>query len=514
MEKAKSCIAYLLVFAAGLAIGLIVLGWRVWPVQWQGGSMEVVDSALQQDYLRAAIDSYSINGDQNLASNRYNNVGSAKESALAAIQADPGSQSPQSVLNYSVVVTGGTGVLVTPAAAAPPTDMVAGSARRLVADPQIGALVFLGLLLVAVLIAIFFIARRGRKADAAAAAEVSPVPPADETGALVQETDLPVQEADHLEEAPPASADEDGSSLGGLAAVGLAGAAIGAAVSGDEEPAEAEAAVRSEEVSLDAAPVAEAAGGMGLAGAAALAGAAVVGAAMVAGGDEEPADDTAVPEDAAVPEEAAALPADWEPEPDLPLGGLAAAGIAAAGVAAIAASDPEEEAAAVMPPADAGQDEWQAEQAPAADAETNMADEISRLYYRDVIYVEGIGPVYGQKLKEAGVRTPGDLLQTGATPKGRQDLAEKTGISHKLILEWVNNVDLFRIKGIGQEYADLLEAAGVDTVPELAQRNPVNLFQKLVEVNTERSLVRKLPVQAQVDSWVAQAKSLPRIVTY
>jgi predicted flap endonuclease-1-like 5' DNA nuclease len=129
-------------------------------------------------------------------------------------------------------------------------------------------------------------------------------------------------------------------------------------------------------------------------------------------------------------------------------------------------------------------------------------------------YVEGIGEVYAQKLMEAGVANTGDLLDKGATPKGRQEIAEQAGISPKLVLEWVNHVDLFRIKGVGEEYADLLEEAGVDTVPELAQRNAANLHQKLGEVNAEKKLVRQLPTLTQVESWVAQAKELPRVITY
>jgi predicted flap endonuclease-1-like 5' DNA nuclease len=128
--------------------------------------------------------------------------------------------------------------------------------------------------------------------------------------------------------------------------------------------------------------------------------------------------------------------------------------------------------------------------------------------------VEGIGEVYAGKLREAGIGSTGALLKQGATAKGRQEIAEKAGISGALVLEWVNHVDLFRIKGISEEYADLLEEAGVDTVPELAQRNPENLYQKLVAVNREKELVRKLPGLAQVDDWIKQAKSLPRVITY
>jgi predicted flap endonuclease-1-like 5' DNA nuclease len=128
--------------------------------------------------------------------------------------------------------------------------------------------------------------------------------------------------------------------------------------------------------------------------------------------------------------------------------------------------------------------------------------------------VEGIGEVYAGQLKEAGIGTTEQLLAAAATPAGRQELSQKTGISGKLILRWANNADLFRIKGIGQEYADLLEAAGVDTVPELAQRNAQNLYAKMSEVNAERKLVRRLPGEKQVGAWVREAKTLPRKLTY
>ena len=128
--------------------------------------------------------------------------------------------------------------------------------------------------------------------------------------------------------------------------------------------------------------------------------------------------------------------------------------------------------------------------------------------------VEGIGEAYSQKLKDAGIETTDALLDKGASPRGRGELADATGIGGKLILEWVNLVDLFRIKGISEEYADLLEEAGVDTVRELAQRNPENLYQKLVAVNGEKKLVRRLPGQGQVGDWIEQAKNLPRAVTY
>ena len=132
----------------------------------------------------------------------------------------------------------------------------------------------------------------------------------------------------------------------------------------------------------------------------------------------------------------------------------------------------------------------------------------------NLIAVEGIGEVYAQKLKEAGIGSTQALLAAGATPEGRKDIAAKTGIGDTLILRWVNRVDLFRIKGVGEEYSDLLEAAGVDTVVELAQRLPANLHPKLVEVNQAEKRVRKLPTEAQVKDWIKQAKKLPRKISY
>jgi predicted flap endonuclease-1-like 5' DNA nuclease len=131
-----------------------------------------------------------------------------------------------------------------------------------------------------------------------------------------------------------------------------------------------------------------------------------------------------------------------------------------------------------------------------------------------LIDVEGIGDVYAGKLLEAGIETTEAFLEAGKTPQGRRDIAARTGISGTLILEWINHVDLFRIKGIGEEYADLLEEAGVDTVVELAQRNADNLYTALVAANERKKLVRQLPALTQVTHWIEQARELPRMITY
>lgn len=128
--------------------------------------------------------------------------------------------------------------------------------------------------------------------------------------------------------------------------------------------------------------------------------------------------------------------------------------------------------------------------------------------------IEGIGESYEVKLKDAGIKTVEGLLKACATKKDRDSLAKESGIGEKLILKWANHADLFRIKGIGGEYAELLEAAGVDTVPELAKRKPVNLLAKILEVNNAKKLVRKTPSQSQLEDWVQQAAELPRALEY
>ena len=128
--------------------------------------------------------------------------------------------------------------------------------------------------------------------------------------------------------------------------------------------------------------------------------------------------------------------------------------------------------------------------------------------------IEGIGPAYAKKMRKAGIKSCERLLEWGATPKGRKEIAEATGFDAKVILKWVNFSDLMRIKGVGEEYSELLEAAGVDTVKELRNRNAKNLADKMAEVNAKKKLVRSVPSEKRVTGWVDQAKALPPKVTY
>lgn len=126
--------------------------------------------------------------------------------------------------------------------------------------------------------------------------------------------------------------------------------------------------------------------------------------------------------------------------------------------------------------------------------------------------IEGIGETYASKLKEAGIGSVEMLLKKGGSKRGRKELIEQNGFEERRLLKFVNHADLMRIKGIGGEYAELLEAAGVDTVKELALRNALNLHEKMKETNAAKKMVRQVAARAQVEDWISQAKRLPRAV--
>ena len=128
--------------------------------------------------------------------------------------------------------------------------------------------------------------------------------------------------------------------------------------------------------------------------------------------------------------------------------------------------------------------------------------------------IEGIGSVYAKKLIDLGIKTTQDLLTRGATPKGRKEIAEATGISPKLVLKWVNHADLFRIKGVAGQFAELLEAGGVDSVKEFRHRVAENLQPKLVEVNDAKNLCNRVPSVTELQRMIDQAKELEPVVTY
>ena len=131
-----------------------------------------------------------------------------------------------------------------------------------------------------------------------------------------------------------------------------------------------------------------------------------------------------------------------------------------------------------------------------------------------IIDIQGVGPVYAEKLIAAGIETVDQLLEKGKDAKGRAAIEEATGIRHDLVLTWVNHADLFRIKGVGPQFSELLEAAGVDTVKELRNRNAANLAAKMLEVNESKHLCKRTPVEKEIQKYIDAAKALEPVVTY
>ena len=128
--------------------------------------------------------------------------------------------------------------------------------------------------------------------------------------------------------------------------------------------------------------------------------------------------------------------------------------------------------------------------------------------------VEGIGPSYGEKLAGAGIKDTDTLLKLCCDKKGRKEISDKSGVSEGQLLKWANMCDLFRIKGVGPEYAELLEAAGVDTVKELRNRNSANLAEACAKVNEQKKLTRSVPSEKVVSGWVDQAKGLDPVISH
>ena len=148
-------------------------------------------------------------------------------------------------------------------------------------------------------------------------------------------------------------------------------------------------------------------------------------------------------------------------------------------------------------------------------ASAATGEEAHAAHHMNIGDVEGIGASNAEKLAAVGIKTTDDLLTAGAKPHDRERIAAETGISSKLILEWVDIVDLMRVPGVGPQYSDLLEAAGVDSPAELAQRNPTNLAITVQEVIAARpGIVRRTPNEAEITEWIAAAGTLPKVVEH
>jgi hypothetical protein len=530
----KGCSVFLLVVLAviaGLALGLL-LGWVVWPVQWIDASPENMRTSFQQDWVNMSIDSYSVNQNAALAAERFSYLGADGPKNLAFVLAKPVWVTEANAQAYAEAV----GQAVAGGEIPTTTDETQASlSSRLLKPPLFGYVavaLFLALLAVILLVILVFRLLSGEKQAPQAAAEPEAIPaeaavvtmdeavePTGEPEEAPAETDRTAaevlavgavaagvsSEADQSETVETTVAvetvpveEQEGSRSGAVIGVLAAGAAVAGLMSGEEaqpveeppvevegQPLETTEVVRAvEAVAGEKAPFDgvvntfqdavqdSAAGGAGVVGAAALAGAtaAGVGWALSEQADEEPVEPALEIETGLAAE--VVTNAEWIPE------------------------TPAEGASADETPFD------------------ELSTDFYGKYNRPVIEIEGIGETYTAHLAEVGITTTHALLQQCSTRKGREELANKTGISGKLILEWANHADMMRIQGIGPQWSDLLEMVGVNTVRELALRNPVNLHQKMTEVNEQKNLVRQLPTLIQVEDWIEQAKDLPRILTY
>lgn len=486
-RRSRAWIYITLSLLLGLAIGLFV-GWVIWPVEWINASPENLEASFQSDYANMMIDSYSVNGNQQLAYQRYAALGDSGPEALGGVIENPVwvTQAQVDEFTQAMLDEGGEEALgVQPAESTQPNYLRPPLLYYLM------AVILLGLLAIVLLSTALVRALRPREVVAPVAAIESATPtdteglgssavvaaatteervetPVEVVESAPEEDTQPVQVAAATEVAAVADEAEIGEGGGGLTSVAVAAGAaalVDAAVAGEHDE--------------EAAPEGLTEAGDG---AAAIAAAGLAAAA---------AQDEALEEEGAVdaPQESApATGVEWALEEE-------------------AASVEGETGEAAVPETPAG--EWIPDE-----AVQEQAPDYYGKYNRKLIEVEGIGPVYAEKLAAVGLTMTQAFLQSCATPKGRQQLAESTGITGKLILEWANHIDLMRIQGIGPQWSDLLEAAGIDTVRELATRNPVNLHTRMVEINEEKSLVRQLPTQAQIEDWVEQAKDLPRILNY
>jgi predicted flap endonuclease-1-like 5' DNA nuclease len=515
-NNSKVLIVGVVTFLIGAFIGLVVLGWWIFPVQWTGGTLQHVDSEIQDEWLRMAIDSYSLNQDQERAQAHYDALGPQKESILLAIAKDPGEQNPTSIVDFGLAV--GVESLAelesvpTPAVQPTKVDLPIGTT---VSRPIWAALVALiclfGLGLLVILIIILRASRPKEPVKEPPSPDLEDKPIEHETVPVAPDelkTKQPDVNEAWWETAPdestsptekpadivPDIAPEAGEEfpLGDAASLGAAAWAI-SSLTEEEEPSQFEVVPETETTNMETsistpylvtdedlwqAPSNEDLGRL------------EIETASEAIPDEDllilaPLDIEEIPEFDAEAEAVFAPESAVEEPPEF-----------------------DGEAETLIAPAPI------AEETPEDEYEAETLQDLVAKFKHDLTYVEGIGEVYAQKLAQSGILTLKDLLEKGATPKGRQEIAEASGISPKLILKWVNHVDLFRIKGVGQEYADLLEWSGVDTVIELATRNPQNLVDKMISVNEEKKLVRKPPVLPQVESWVEQAKHLPRVIHY
>lgn len=491
----QSIVLTMIGFILGLLIGLVVLGWWLWPVKWQGGSLDVVDTAIQQEFLRAAIDSYAYRPDETLGLLRYEALGEGKETILAQIYANPRNLNTRDIERFAAAVGAEAALQRESLTEVTPQPQPAGPGLGgLVERPRLYALAACAiviLLIAAALIIVVLLTRRKRrpkdtssqaKETIASDAKVEPRRTS-ELAAEMASADLTPTEMGELPNWLQPSAPESYETV---------------RLSEEElfsQPGEtgSEAVLRSldenAEVELSDEDI----------------------AAITSQGSPETGliDEGVLPQTAAPSEQ-------FSSETETPLieeGWLQSFEASEEQGTTIRETEAiqEVETSPIVEPIRPEPVEA-IEEAEITELET--PEETYAKFSQDIQYVEGIGQVYAEKLRAVGVTAPLLLLRKGATPEGRQNIARDAGISEKLILKWVQTIDLYRIKGVDNIFAALLESVGVQSITDLAEYHPQDLYQRLFKAAVEKNIPTHLLTPRVVSNWISQAKALPRAIQY
>lgn len=510
----------LLTFVIGFFIGLVIFGWWLTPVVWEDGTLEVVNPALQQEFLRASIDSYAYRPNNDLAWARYNAIGSQKDAALAAVAADPRDLNPQDIERYAGAV-GASDVLVNPPAAVPTPDPGAFVPQRLVTNPLLIAaglcLLFSigGIILVAILLAG---SRRSRKSQPEEPANLPPAVAVEEMGSgggyesfpadterVVEPLpeDVPAQDpyqTVRIEEESLAEAFE-GETPGDLSSTPPRGLDLDTM----EPPAEALSDEPLADTDLSDADFAElsALSSEDESHAAAAAAAALFAVHELTEDEEKSSEETGEDEFAwlQAPIEESSDELDW---------------LGAEAGASSGEPSPEEAAPFEMdaPAAIELQDKFGAstDQVIEVDVSETPDDTFSK-FSQDIGTLDGIGSDYAQNLKQAGIGAPLLLLRRGATIEGRRTIAQDSGLSEELVLHWVHYADLLRVQGLNHEFAALLQSVGIESIDALAQSEPEPLYERMRAGVAISDRPVRIPSYRSLESWIDQARQLPKTVT-
>lgn len=467
-SKTSSILFIIFAFIAGIIIGLVVLGWGLWPVKWTGASFDALNSADQQNFLRAAIESYAYNPDEALAQQRYTALGDQNARVLSDILASPGNLEKSDVEKFANVVKAQLAPITTNAAAATPVPVTT-PARSVISS--VLSIVFnrpnwmniclpVGMLFVVIFVILMIILSRRNKKSANTKSLQTETMESGNTGTLPEISDKG--------QSGEVQASSTNTGLDSAIPVETDLPDWLREVSDENQLAPTETKVEEPGVELSDSDIKE------------------ITTSKFSTLETKPAktidsaefNQAIISSSAFVPDESkkTELPAEPEVQP--------------------VKQEPQLEPARKVP------------------AFQETKEETFAKFSRDIELTPGINSEDASKLRSIGITAPLLLLKKGATPQGRQSIAAGIGIPDMQVLKWVNFIDLLRIKGLSLDDAQMLKAAGIDILVELATREPENLLEKLVTSSKTANPSYKIPSLDQVQNWITQARELPRIISY